>query len=69
MGRLQGELAEARKNLHSVANERETALTSLRRVEQCLDQQKVAFCDRIMELETQVKNRECEVGRGPILWH
>uniref|UniRef100_A0A158R886 Coiled-coil domain-containing protein 170 n=1 Tax=Taenia asiatica TaxID=60517 RepID=A0A158R886_TAEAS len=61
MSRLQEELAEARKNLHSVSKERETALTSLRQVEQCLDQQKVAFCDRIMELETQVKSRECEL--------
>ncbi|KAH9286628.1 hypothetical protein ECG_00606 [Echinococcus granulosus] len=61
MGRLQEELAEAREKLHSVAKERETALATLRQVEQCLDQQKGAFCDRIRELETQIKNRECEL--------
>ncbi|KAL5111928.1 hypothetical protein TcWFU_004248 [Taenia crassiceps] len=61
MARLQEELAEARKNLHSATKEREAALTTLRQVEQCLDQQKVAFCDRIVELETQIKNRECEL--------
>ncbi|VDM32586.1 unnamed protein product [Hydatigera taeniaeformis] len=61
MGRLQEELAESRKNLHSVTKERETALASLRQVEQCLDEQKEVFCERVRELEKQVKIRECEL--------
>ena len=64
MGRLQSELSEAGEKLRNVTQERETALNSLRQVERCLDEQQSAFCDRIRELEGQVKQLEFEVSRN-----